>query len=137
VYNELRRPGIIARFVWDGIIAGPSNKRWTILSSGDCARGRIDFEALLRSPATTGVDGLTEYFGASLNEDAEEVPSWLRDNRTWPIAEVWRKLTENVVIPYNLGRRKRGYARAYDKLDSTIRYYEDLRKERTDKRSRR
>src|ERR1039458_10173371 len=27
-YNELRRPGIIARFVWDGITAGPSNKRW-------------------------------------------------------------------------------------------------------------
>jgi molecular chaperone HtpG len=136
-YDELRRPGIIARFLWDRIIAGPSNKRWTVLSSGDCVRGRIDFEALHRSPANAGVDGLTEYFGVSLNEDAEEVRPWLRDNRTWPIAKVWQDLTENVVIPYNLGRRKRGYARAYEKLDSTIRYYEGLRKKETDKRRRR
>ena len=131
-YDELRRPGIIARFLWDGIIAGPSNRRWTILSSGDCASGRIDFAALLRSPAAPGVEVLAEYFGVSLNENAEEVASWQGFNRTWPIAEVWRKLTENVVIPYNLSRRRRGYARAYDKLDSTIRYCEGLRKERTD-----
>ena len=129
-YEEIRQPRIIAKFVWDDIVEGPSNRRWTILSSGDCGSGRIDFTALLRSPATAGIDGLTEYFGVSINKDADEVRPYVRENRTWPIAAIWPKFAENVVIPYNLRRRKRAFPRAYDKLGAVISHYESLQKKK-------
>jgi hypothetical protein len=133
-YNYIRKPGMVARTLWEGVRVEASNKRWTILSSADCERGRIDFASLLSSPAPAGIGGLTEYSGVSLNEHAEEVPAWATTIRgQWPLAKVWRKFTEGVVIPYDLRRRRREYARAYDKFGSTIQYYEGLRKDKADK----
>jgi len=130
-YNELRRPRVVARIIWDGISVGPSNKRWTVLSSGVCAGGQIDFAALVRSPAASGIDGLAEYFGVSVDENATEVQPWGRENRKWPLELVWQEMVKDVVIPYNLSRRRQKYARAYEELDATIKYYENSRKVRS------
>jgi hypothetical protein len=129
-YSYIRKPGMVMRSLWESLTMEASNKRWTILSSGDCGCSRVEFESLLSSPAASGISGLTEYSGVSINEHAKEVPEWSGSLRgKWPIAEVWREFTESVVIPYDLRRRRRQYLRAYDKLGSTIQYYEGLRRE--------
>lgn len=131
-YNNLRSPGTIARFLWNDINVGPSNKRWTVLSSGPCDVGRIDFDALARLPASAGVDGLTEYFGVSIDRGTPEVRPWAKANRILPLAAVWQRLANDVVIPYTLRRRRQRFTAVYEQLDTTIKYYQSLRSKKSD-----
>jgi hypothetical protein len=106
-----------------------SNKRWTVLSSGVCDAGRIDFTALLDSPADAEIEGLTEYFEVSSGPATNR--AWRNDDRgQWPLSKVWAKASTGVVIPYDLGRRKERFRQAYEAMPAMIEYYEKARERR-------
>ena len=131
-YRDLKKPRSIAGFLWDRITVGPSNARWTVLSSGACSDGRIDFAALLDSSRTADIDGLTEYFevtrGVPLSNPEPAFPHAV--HRRWPLSAVWERNASEVVIPYNIDLRKERLRNAYATMLPTIEYYEKLRERR-------
>jgi hypothetical protein len=129
-YNELRKPGTVARFLWDTITVVSSNKQWTVLSSGICSVGRIDFAALLDSPGDSEIEGLTEYFEVSSTTPARANRAWLNlygSDARWPISTVWSKFSTEVVIPYDPDLRKERHRGAYGAMYTMIEYYEKAR----------
>jgi hypothetical protein len=131
-YQDLKRPRSVAGFLWDRIKVEPSNNRWTILSSGACNDGRIDFAALLDSSGTADIEGLTEYFGVVRGEPLYDPESNLptRFHNRWPLSAVWERSASEVVIPYNLNLRTERFRSAYATLLPTIEYYEKLKREK-------
>jgi hypothetical protein len=127
-YTELRKPGVIARFIWDRMQAGPSNQRWTIITSGTCDDGLVDFTKLVNLPATAGIDGLTEWFGVTPSTEFK-APIPPQDGY-WPLSEVWKEHSKEVVIPYDPVQRRERFRQAYDRLSSLIDYHEKAKKQR-------
>jgi len=127
----LRKPGVIARFIWETITVGPSNDRWTVLNSGVSDAGRIDFDALLDSSANADIEGLTEWFGVTRAASAKRHSEWenVPEDR-WPLPTVWEQISAGVVIPYDLESRKRQFRGAYETMASLISYYERLKEKR-------
>ena len=125
-YNVLRKPGAVAQFLWNRVTVEESNKRWTILNSGSCPFGRINFQALLDSPEDAGIDGLTEYFydPSALGDKAN------RDLEPSVLATVWKRLAGEVVIPYDLDQREQRFRKAYKTLRPMIEYYKNLKRPR-------
>lgn len=122
-YNVLRKRGTVAQFIWDRITIESSNKRWTILRTGSCPSGRIDFEALLDSPEDAEIDGLTEHFQHSGTADSKT-----RDSiKPSVLAALWRRVAGEVVIPYDLDQRQQRFREAYEKLRAMIEYYESVK----------
>ena len=132
-YETLRKPGVVARFIWDTITVGPSNERWTVLSSGACDGGRVDFGALLDSPASAELDGLTEWFGVThLVPDRRHGVSPIESKEHWPLSAVWGRISAQAVIPYDSDRRKERYRQAYETMQPMIDYYEKAREKKSD-----
>jgi len=122
-YDVLRKPGVVAQFLWNRVTVESSNKRWTVLSSGYCSFGRIDFATLLDSADEAEIEGLTEYFNDPANTTEKTgnnvVPSIL--------ATVWTRVAGKVVIPYDVDQRRRLFRDAYKALHPMIEYYETLK----------
>ena len=117
-------PGVVARFIWNSITVGPSNKRWTVLTSGVCDTGRVDFEALFDSPVNAEIEGLTECFGVTHATSTGERPAsqdYPRDQ--WPLLAAWERISAQAVVPYDIHSRKERYREAYDTMRSMIDYY--------------
>jgi hypothetical protein len=127
-YHDARKPGVTARDFWVDISVGPENTHWTVLSLGVCERGRIDFNALVNSEPSAKLEGLTEYFDVSQRPSVAR--GWVRGHR-WPVADVWARFSEHVVIPYELTQRKELYRKAHEAMGPTIEYYQ-----RADKKER-
>jgi hypothetical protein len=121
-YKDLRKPGVVARSIWDLVREGPANERWTILESGICEAGRIDFIPLLGFPETAGFDGLTELFGVKTQKAPKSY--WHGRRGRWPISSVWAEASASVVIPYDVGRRKENYKNVYSAFGRMIEHYE-------------
>jgi hypothetical protein len=122
-YKELRRPRAIASFLWNEIKEELSNADWTVLSSGSCESGRLDFAALAREPSTAGIDGLTEF----IQDPAVPIRPYRFGSRPLipsALAATWKKLCGEVVIPHDLDRRKACFRDAYCTLRPLLEYYE-------------
>lgn len=116
-YNDCRKPGIVAQNFWESVSVGPANRRWTVLSTGTCEGGKIDFEALLQSKEDVG--GLTEYYHVR----SSPPPPFQGWGTPWPLEPTWKKLSEEVLIPYDRKRRESFHRLAFERLRAIIDYY--------------
>jgi hypothetical protein len=138
-FDALRKPGVITRHLWDSIRVGSSNKHWTILESGVCPDGRIDFSALLASPQHAKIEGLTECFGVSQPQSANAgQPRYSGVRGSWPLSTVWTKIeADTVVIPYDLSLRNAYYRNAYSVLGPMIEHYERIQETKNQRKANR
>lgn len=126
-YKALRKPGVVAQFLWSNISVESANKKWTILCWGDCRAGRIDFEELLQSPEESHIEGFTECFSGSptsVKTSDDPGPSLL--------ARVWKNIAGEAVIPYDLDQRKEHFREAYTALRPMIDFYDELKRKNDD-----
>lgn len=121
-YRDLKKPGIVARFLWDAIREEESNRVWTILSSGSCVSGRLNFRELLELPASSAVGGLTEFARDSGPKPGPSGPQ--QQENPSPLGAVWQRLCGEAVIPFDVKTRKMRFREAYRLLAPLIEYYE-------------